>query len=100
MTAYSINIAKDYGTDLSSRFRAGNLREQILQRTENLETDVEIDFSGVRIVSESFADELFAILVLEKGEAWFRQRIHVVNLPPHIRQTILATVANRLAVRS
>lgn len=91
-------IADDYGTDLSSRYRAAGLRQQVIDSAHNGQA-VHIDFAGVRTLSDSFADELFGILVLERGDEWFREKISVLNLSPPIRTTILEAVADRLESR-
>lgn len=88
----TICIATDIGVDISSRTRAAALRQAI-------EADCDItrlDFSGVRTISDSFADELFGVLVEQRGDEWFRTHVQVTNLSDALRATILEAIANRL----
>ena len=99
MTTHRVRLAQEYGTDLSSRYRAVQLRESIVDASSRASGICEIDFAGVRTLSDSFADELFGVLVSELGEAWFREHVLVSNLPALIRTTILEVVADRLSPR-
>jgi hypothetical protein len=90
-----IFVAKEYGSDISSRFRASQLREEAV-RFAVAGDFVELDFAGVRTISESFADELFGVLVEERGEEWFRARVKVINIATLPRTTVLEAVARRL----
>ena len=90
MTTHSIVTL--VGTDISSRTRARWLREQIVDSGD----ECLIDFGGVRSVSHSFADECFAVLVVEHGETWFREHIKLLNCPTAIRETILEAILQRL----
>lgn len=91
-----ILISTQVGTDISSRTRAARVREEIVREIVNGAESVTLDFTGVRTVSESFADELLAILAAEFGDEWFRTHIQVVNLSPFHRKTILDAIANRI----
>ncbi len=99
MSTLNINLGNDFGTDLSSRNRAGSLRESIIIAIESSPvpgTLVIFDLSRVRSISHSFADELFAILVAEQGDEWFRHHIRVENVSPIVRETILEAIQLRL----
>lgn len=87
----------DLGTDLSSRHRASGLRNTIVAAVEAEKRRVRLDFTAVRTVSSSFADELIAVLVLTRGEDWFRTNVTVVGASPEIRTTILESVSDRLS---
>ncbi|MCA9028387.1 MAG: STAS-like domain-containing protein [Planctomycetaceae bacterium] len=89
----------DLGTDLSSRHRASGLRNTIIAAVEAENRRVRLDFTGVRTVSSSFADELIAVLVMARGEDWFRRNVAVVGTTPEVRTTILESVADRLSER-
>lgn len=91
----TFSICRDYGSDISSRVRAARLREAVVQDLDEIPY-ILLDFAGVRTISESFADELFGVLIEERGEAWFRSHVKVVNLAPLPRATVLEAVANRL----
>ncbi len=90
MTMYS--IATLVGTDISSRTRARWLREQIVDSGD----ECLVDFGGVRSVSHSFADECFAVLVIEQGELWFKNHVKLLNCSATIRETILEAILQRL----
>lgn len=91
----TILIVEIYGSDISSRARAALLRREIINSTAE-GRKVELDFEGVRTISESFADEAFGVLVQDKGEEWFRSHVKVTNLEPLPRATILEAVAERI----
>ena len=90
-----VEIAKTYGSDLSSRHRAAELRLVLLTQIDSGIVPVTLDFAGVRSLSESFADEAFAVIVAEKGEAWFRDHLRLVNLTAAVRLSILEAVFER-----
>ncbi|NBV89253.1 MAG: DUF4325 domain-containing protein [Betaproteobacteria bacterium] len=92
---HTVEIAKTFGTDLSSRQRAAALRLDITSQTAAGITPVTLDFAGVRTVSESFADGAIAVLVAERGEEWFRQNVRLVNLSPFVRLSVLEAVDER-----
>ncbi len=93
---FTIHISSQIGTDISSRTSAARLREEIVREVVNGVECVTLDFAGVRTVSESFADEFFAILASEFGDEWFRTHIRVVHLNPFHRKTILGAIAHRI----
>lgn len=78
----------EQGQFLSSRHVASSLRQQILLAGG----PVVVDLSGVESLSDSFADELFAVLVQDHGHEWFAANVSVVGLSLPIRQTILRAV--------
>lgn len=86
----------DMGRDLSSRERARLLREQFLAEVGANPLRLTFDFDGVRTLSDSFADELLAVLVVERGEAWFRDHVHLANLSPELRLVVLNAIQARL----
>lgn len=78
----------EQGEYLSSRHVASGIRERILLAGG----PVVVNLSGVKSLSDSFADELFAVLVQDHGHDWFAATISVVGLSHPIRQTILRAV--------
>jgi hypothetical protein len=87
-----ISILEDQGKDISSRADAAQLRERVME-FGSLDPDnvVELDFAGVRTVSESSADELIAIMAYVTGPGWFSQHVKLINLLPHHREVIVNT---------
>lgn len=96
MKSTPILLAK-YGTDLSSRSTGSQVRDSVLAGLA-LDTDtISIDCAGLRTLSESFADELFGILVAVHGKEWFRLHIRVVGMSDSARSTILRAIDARLS---
>lgn len=87
-------IRDEVGTDLSSRHTAAALRREVLSAAAL--GSVTLDLEGVRTLSDSFADELFAVIVASKGEDWFKRSIRVTDLAPQVRRSILEAVRDRL----
>jgi STAS-like domain of unknown function (DUF4325) len=81
----------DIGKDLSSRDHARVLRE-----TGDATARLTFDFAGVRTLSDSFADELLAVLVEARGEDWFREHVKLKNLSADHRRIVLRVVKERL----
>ncbi|WP_052700082.1 STAS-like domain-containing protein [Methylocucumis oryzae] len=90
-------IIKPDGTDLASRFSARNLRYQVQQEAAN--NIVNIDLTNVISISESYADELFAVLVEENGLEWFSNRIKISfsQNSGHISRVIATAIRRRLS---
>lgn len=86
-----------YGTDLSSRTTGATVRAVIDEIAKNQDRVI-VDCNGIRTISESFADELFGILVAKHGKLWFKERISVIGLTESTRNAILRAVAERLNV--
>ncbi len=87
MNAPIFNLA-DLGHFLSSRHSAAELRERIIL----VDGPVVVDLAGVESLSDSFADELFAVLVQDFGHEWFAKNISVSGMSSDVRQTILRAV--------
>lgn len=91
-------ILRPEGSDLASRVSARNLRfkaEQVIT-TEKV---VAIDLTGVLSISESFADELFAVLVEQHGLEWFSNNIKLLHQSAnssHILLSIATAIRRRL----
>ena len=85
------------GTDISNRYQAAILRQEVVTAIDSRGTGsiVEFDFAGVRSMSDSLADELFAVLIEERGDDWFREHIRVQNLTPMLRKTLLEAIQFR-----
>ena len=95
MSKVGVSLASSYGTDLSSRRIAALLRQSILKAL-SASSPFTIDFVGVRTVSDSFADELFGVLVAENGTEWLRDHLSLVGLSPELRTVILSAIQRGL----
>ena len=92
-----INLAEEYGTCLSSRHAAKELRSRILKNPNVWE----IDFRNVYSISHSFADECFAMLVQSNNTEWFANNIKFINLEnDNIRNQILEAIFIRINANS
>ncbi len=90
-----VRIATEFGTDLSSRQCAAELRVGITAQTAAGISPVTLDFEGVRTLSDSFADDAIAVLVADHGADWFKQNVRLVNLSPSVRLSVLEAVHER-----
>jgi len=91
-----LDIAETLGDYLSSRVVASQLRKRIVESGHH----VTLDFSNVKSVSDSFADEFFAVLVEKRGFNWFSTNIKVSGLSEYDRETILRAIALRCNVEA
>lgn len=83
-----------YGTDFGTREMGAMIREKILSIIrQNL--CVALDFSGVNVVSNSFADECIAKLLLELPLDKMKQFTAFRNLTPMAERSILVAIQRR-----
>ena len=92
---FTVYLAQEFGTDLSNRRAAACLRSRI-EHAPVIAGCWIIDCTNVRTISDSFADELFAILVCERGHEWFKANVKLAGLSADVRETILEAVKHRL----
>jgi hypothetical protein len=90
-----IRIANEFGTDLSSRTRARHLRRRIAAAIDSGCAPVTVDLAGVRTLSNSFADEAFAVLVHDRSERWFDSNVRFVGESEHVKTSIASAIAYR-----
>jgi hypothetical protein len=95
----NVIVLSKYGTDLSSR-TTGTAARLVIDGIAKGHHRVVVDCNGIRTLSESFADEVFGILVAEHGKPWFKERISVIGLTESTRNAILSAVAERLDATS
>ena len=84
-----------YGTDLSSTKKAFELHKSILEDIA-LGFNVEIDFKGVRSITNGWARNLIGVIVKEKGEKFVKDHILLTNMTKSIRTTLLEGVEDIL----
>lgn len=80
-----------YGTDLSSTKLATELRKSILEEID-LGFNVEIDFKGVRTVTNGWARNALGLIVRDNGDKFFKDHILISNLGKSVRKSILEGV--------
>lgn len=81
-------------SDLASRNLASKERSA-LYRQLNTHDKVVIDLAGVESISESFADELFGVLVLERGFDFVIKHIKIVNAADDVLRSIAVAMKRR-----
>lgn len=91
MTSYEININH---SDLASRQAAAQLRAKIESHVQS-GSHVAISFKEVFSISESYADELFGVLVLRYGLDWLVDNIGF----EHINSASFKAIANAIHQR-
>ena len=83
-------------TDLASRQAAARFRAVVEQRAGR--DRVAIDLSAVLSLSESYADELFGVLVARHGLEWFAGHVSVHGANPAVFRSIANAIRYRLEV--
>lgn len=84
-------------SDLASRNLASKERSALHNRLKN-HGQVVIDLAGVESISESFADELFGVLVLEKGFDFVVKHIKIINAADDVLRSIAIAMKRRRGV--
>ncbi len=87
----------EYGTDFGTRDMGQKLREKLLSLMKDNEKVV-LDFTGVNVVSNSFADECIAKLLLEMPLAELKQRTTFRGLNPLAERSVLVALQRRYKV--
>lgn len=88
-------IFRIHNSDLASRQAAAELRAKVESQVK-AGKNVAIDFSNVFSVSESFADELFGVLVLRQGLSWLSENVSILHADPLVFRAILSSIRQRL----
>lgn len=88
-----LNFSK-YGTDFGTRDMGSKIREEILPIIRQ-GLCIALDFSGVDVVSNSFADECIAKLLLEIPLGKLKQVTTFRNLTPMAERSILVAMQRR-----
>ena len=77
------------GSDLASRVAARHLRIDA-ERAIALGKIAAVDLTNVISISESYADELFAVLVEQHGLEWFSKNIKLLHQEPSSNFVLLS----------
>ena len=85
---------REYGQNLGTRPLGKRVREQLLPLIEQNERGV-LDFTGVDVVSNSFADECIAKLLLEMPLAELKSRTTFRGLNPIASESVLTALRRR-----
>lgn len=87
----------EYGTDFGTRDMGQKLRQKLLALIETGEKVV-LDFTGVNVVSNSFADECIAKLLLEMPLDELKRHTTFCGLNPIAERSILVALQRRYKV--
>jgi hypothetical protein len=91
----------EYGTDFGTRDMGQKLREKLDHLPLiNGDEKVVLDFTGVNVVSNSFADECIAKLLLEMPLAELKRRTTFRGLNPLAERSVLVALQRRYKVLS
>lgn len=85
---------REYGENLGTRPLGQRVREQLLPLIEQNECVV-LDFTGVNVVSNSFADECIAKLLMEMPLAELKKRTTFRGLNPVATECVLTALRRR-----
>ena len=91
MTIFSF---REYGESLGTRPLGKRVREQLLPMIEQNECVV-LDFTGVNVVSNSFADECIAKLLLTMPLSELKSRTTFRGLNPIASESVLTALRRR-----
>ncbi len=91
MVAFSF---REYGENLGTRPLGKRVREQLMPLLEQNERVV-LDFTGVNVVSNSFADECIAKLLLTMPLADLKRRTTFRGLNPIASESVLTALQRR-----
>lgn len=80
-----------------TRASGARIRNEIVNLQTTTTRPVILDFSGVSIVSSSFADELIGKLIVHYGFVAFTQTIHLRNMNQAIQSIVQRSVTQRMA---
>jgi len=81
-------IKEAYGTDLSSTQLASELRQNILEDI-NLGFNVELDFKGVRSITNGWARNVIGLIAKTKGEHFVKNHILIINMSSSVKTSML-----------
>jgi len=87
----------DYGTDFGTRDMGQKLRQKLLTLINTGEKIV-LDFTGVNVVSNSFADECIAKLLMEMPLSELKRCTTFRGLNPLAERSVLVALQRRYKV--
>ena len=87
----------EYGTDFGTRAMGMKLREKLLPLIKENDKVV-LDFTGVNVVSNSFADECIAKLLLDMPLSELKQHTTFRGLNPMAERSVLVALQRRYKV--
>lgn len=89
-------VIKDHAEGTGTRPSALRVRNEILNILQDKPKKVVLDFSGVAVISSSFADELIAKLLTQLGLYQFNQIIRLIGLDFSQQNILHRSVVQRM----
>jgi hypothetical protein len=89
----------NYGTDFGSTIMGQKLRQKLLSLIKENDKVI-LDFTGVNVVSNSFADECIAKLLLDMPLDQLKQHTTFRGLNPLAERSVLVALQRRYKVLS
>lgn len=86
---------REYGENLGTRPLGKRVREQLMPLLEQQDERIVLDFTGVNVVSNSFADECIAKLLLTMPLADLKARTTFRGLNPVASESVLTALQRR-----
>ncbi len=86
----------DWSGFLGTRHLGARIREKAESILSAREATLVLDWSGVNVVTQSFADELVGKLASHLGREAFLSRVCFLNLDPSVRSVVRYVAASRL----
>jgi len=90
------SIKEWFGTNLSSTKLASELRKSIEEDIE-LDFNIELDFEGVKSVTNGWARNLIGKLIKDNGEDYFKNHILLSNMTKNVRVNILEGIEQMIS---
>ncbi len=87
----------EFGTSLVTRVSGRAAYDKIIASTDNLAGKTTFDFEGVETITNSFADEVFGRIALERGLSEMKECTTFVNIRPFWARVVRNAINNRAA---
>lgn len=87
----------DIGHSLTTRSLAKTIRPIIVENLKQSVDKIELDFNGVKVITNCFADECFAKLLIDFDLEFIKSKTSFRNVNPFIQSTIKVAFSNRLS---
>lgn len=85
----------EFGTSLVTRVSGRRAYDEIMASTSDLSRKTTFDFEGVESITNSFADEVFGRIALERGFSEMRENTAFINIRPFWARVVRNAINNR-----
>ena len=92
-------VVKEEATGFGTRIAGERVRNKVLNYLKRIDTpsSINIDFSGISMISSSFADEFIGKMIAELGFLRFTKIINIMNVSTSIESILNRSVSQRMA---